>query len=312
MSEPADAVVGGTVGVVGLGLMGQALATRLLAAGTRTAGYDIDPAKRSRLAANGGQACESLAALFDVATDVVLCVFNAAQARDVAQALPQRAPGEGGESARRLTVVCTSTCDPADMAALGREVESRGHDFIEMPISGSSRQFADGQAVGLVACREAVNERRGDLMRAICRQHPYLGPVFGDASRAKLAINLVLGVNRAALAEGLAFAGALGLDPARFLEVLKGSAAYSQVMDVKGPLMLHRRFEPPQSRVDQSHKDFSLIVGLGEQVGLGLPFARRYRALMAECIDRGEAHLDNAIIIGAIERQIPPTEKEAQ
>lgn len=292
---------GATIGIVGLGLMGQALADRLLAAGTRVAGFDRESAKSERLAQRGGQACDSLAALFEAAADIVLCVFNAAQAREVAQALPLRA-----DSDRRMTVICTSTCDPADMADLGSLVEARGHDFIEMPISGSSQQFATGRAVGLVACRETVNEARSALIGAVCSEHRYLGPNFGDASRAKLAINLVLGVNRAALAEGLAFALNLGLEPQRFFEVLRGSAAYSQVMDIKGPLMLQGRFEPPQSRVDQSHKDFSLIVGLGEHVGLGLPFAREYRRMMQQCIDEGEAHLDNAIIIRAIERESPP------
>lgn len=304
-AEPKPAPV--VVGIVGLGLMGQALARRLLADGLRPAGFDVDPAQRARLADAGGQACDSLATLFEVATDVVLCVFNSAQARDVVDALPELSHGAPGP---RHTVVCTSTCDPAEMGELGRRVESRGHDFIEMPISGSSQQFAHGQAVGLVACREPVLESRRGLLGAICREHAYLGAAFGDASRAKLAINLVLGINRAALAEGLAFAQALGLDPGRFFEVLRRSAAHSQVMDVKGQLMVQRRFEPPQSRVDQSRKDFSLIVGLGEQVGLGLPFARRYEQMMADCMERGEGHLDNATIIGAIERQGPPRGKD--
>ena len=83
---------------------------------------------------------------------------------------------------------------------------------------------------------------------------------MGNGSRAKLAVNLILGLNRAALAEGLALASGLGLDRVAFLEVARGSAAYSQVMDVKGELMARREYRNPQSRVDQSLKDFKLML----------------------------------------------------
>ena len=138
--------------------------------------------------------------------------------------------------------------------------------------------------------------------QVICPKLSYLGPRIGDASRAKLAINLVLGMNRAALAEGLVLAKGLGLEIRDFFTLLRESAAYSQVMDVKGNLMVDRQFDSPQSRVDQSYKDFSLILELAKNVGLSLPFASRYHELLGSTIDRGEGHLDNAAIIEAVER----------
>jgi len=90
------------------------------------------------------------------------------------------------------------------------------------------------------------------------------------------------------------------------LEVAKGSAAYSQVMDVKGALWAEDRFQPPLSRVDQSFKDFSLICELGRRVGQPLPFASLYADLMRDCIDHGEAAQDNAILINAIRRRRDP------
>lgn len=284
-------------GIVGLGLMGQALAQRLLAGSGRVLGFDVDAQKQDRFVEAGGQACPSLQALLAEATHVVLCVFNAEQARAVVEALPDASAGSDPK-----VLVCTTTCDPGRMAEIGHEVERRGHCFIEMPISGSSQQFAKDKAVGLVACRSTVLEAQQAFIRQISADYRYLGEVFGDASKTKLAVNLVLGINRAALAEGLAFARAIGLDPHRFFEVLRTSAACSQVMDVKGSAMVERRFEPPQSRVDQSHKDFSLIVRLGQEAGIGLPFARRYEQMMADSLGRGEGHLDNAVIISAIER----------
>jgi 3-hydroxyisobutyrate dehydrogenase-like beta-hydroxyacid dehydrogenase len=285
-------------GIVGLGLMGQALARRLLGAGQRVLGHDIDAARVQALAQDGGIGVDSLQVLLADCSQVVLCVYDADQALAVARALPHT----GGAAGARRVVLCSTTCDPARMAEVGREVEGRGHDFIEMPISGSSQQFARGTAVGLVACAAGVLAAQQPFIASVCAEHRYLGPAFGDASKAKLAINLVLGINRAALAEGLAFAQGIGLDPERFFAVLRGSAAQSAVMDVKGAAMVQRRFEPPQSRVDQSAKDFGLIVELGRQAGLGLPFARRYAQMMADNIAHGEGALDNAIVIRAIER----------
>jgi len=289
-----------TVAIVGLGLMGQALSRRLLAAGQRVIGYDIDSARTQALAEAGGVTAASLQALLAAARHIVLCVYDAGQALSVARALPP-ADAAGPDGGPRV-LLCTTTCDPTQMAEVGQEVERRGHSFIEMPISGSSTQFAKGTAVGLVACKGSLQATQQDFIGSVCGDHRYLGAGIGDASKAKLAINLVLGINRAALAEGLAFAQAIGLDAERFFGVLRESAAQSAVMDVKGPAMVQRRFEPPQSRVDQSHKDFSLIVRLGQQAGLGLPFARRYEQMMADNIAHGEGPLDNAIVIQAIER----------
>src|SRR6202012_201666 len=86
---------------------------------------------------------------------------------------------------------------------------------------------------------------------------------FGDGGRAKLAVNLILGLNRMALAEGLTFAERMGLDGKAFLDVAKGSASQSQVMDTKGPKMLGRDFAP-EGRVKQTLKDVHMMLDQGE------------------------------------------------
>jgi 3-hydroxyisobutyrate dehydrogenase-like beta-hydroxyacid dehydrogenase len=137
---------------------------------------------------------------------------------------------------------------------------------------------------------------------AICPRRYYIGAA-GSGSRAKLAVNLILGLNRGALAEGLAFAARLGLEPAAFLEVAKGSAAYSQVMDVKGAMMARRDYAKPQSRVDQSLKDFKLMLAQAQAAGQPLPFAQVYAELLGDCIAHGEGDWDNAAILEAIRRR---------
>ena len=171
-----------------------------------------------------------------------------------------------------------------------------------MPISGTSRQVAPGEGVGLIGGDRAVAGKAEHVLAAICPRRYELGAV-GNGSRAKLAVNLVLGLNRAALAEGLVFANALGLDPLAFLEVARGSAAYSQVMDVKGEMMARREFRNPQSRVDQSLKDFTLMLAQSRARGQELPLGSVYASLLADCIAHDEGSLDNAAILEAIARR---------
>ena len=231
----------------------------------------------------------------------MLAVFDTAQFEAVVE-------GKGGliaagrDHGRLPLVVCTSTCDPDRIAALAGRCAAAGVAFVEMPISGTSASLSKGDAVGLVAGEADAIARAAALLDALCPQRHLLGAA-GQGGRAKLAVNLVLGLNRGALAEGLVFAQRLGLEPEPFLDVLIGSAAFSQVMKVKGPMMAARTFEPAQSRVGQSRKDYALILEQAAVHGQALPFAQVYAGLMAELADRGEGERDNALIVEAIARR---------
>lgn len=144
--------------------------------------------------------------------------------------------------------------------------------------------------------------RNQALLACFCDQVFYLGPV-GSGSRAKLATNLILGLNRAALAEGLVFAERLGLDLSVFLEVLKNSPAYSVAVDTKGERMRTGEFTP-ESRVHQHKKDVELILACAEAMGQGLPLSRVHHALLTEALEAGEGELDNAVIIQSIRRRV--------
>jgi 3-hydroxyisobutyrate dehydrogenase-like beta-hydroxyacid dehydrogenase len=174
--------------------------------------------------------------------------------------------------------------------------------MLEVPLSGTSRQVAAGDGVGLIGGPATLAELCAPILDAICVRRFHLGNV-GNASRAKLAVNLVLGLNRAAIAEGLVFADRLGLERESFLEVARGSAAYSAVMDTKGASMAKRQFSNPQSRVDQSLKDFVLMLEQAAARGQALPFARTYATMLEDCVSNGEAEWDNAAIVKAVARQ---------
>jgi len=126
---------------------------------------------------------------------------------------------------------------------------------------------------------------------------------LGDGGRAKLAVNLVLGLNRLALAEGLVFASRLGLDPAAFLKVARGSAAASQVMDTKGPKMVRGEFAP-EGRVRQTLKDTHLMLDQARLAGQKLPLLEIHADVLEACMRHGDGERDNSIIIEEIRRRI--------
>ena len=284
------------IGLFGIGLMGTAIARRLLAAQFDVIGFDVDAHKRDSLTALGGVAASSAAEVAANCPIVVLAVFDTDQVEQVVEG----AAGLFGTAVH--TAICMSTCDPDRIGALAGRVAARGLALLEVPVSGTSTQVAQGDGVALVAGDAAAAEAASPVIEAICPRRYYIGAA-GDGGRAKLVVNLILGLNRAAVAEGLAFAESLGLDRARMLEVAKGSAACSQVMDVKGALWAQDRFEPPMSRVDQSLKDFTLMRDIAQRAGQTLPFANLYAELMRDCVAHGDAAKDNAILINAIRRR---------
>src|ERR1051326_2161323 len=150
-----------------------------------------------------------------------------------------------------------STSDPDRIAALAARVIPRGIRYLDGPVSGTSGQVRRGDGVALIGGDAQVATEMSDVLDALFARRFHVGKV-GDGGRAKLAVNLILGLNRLALAEGLVFAERLGLDPAAFLDVARGSASYSQVMDTKGPKMVRSDFAP-EGRVRQTLKDTRLI-----------------------------------------------------
>ena len=285
--------------------MGTAVARRLIAAGFEVLAYDIDAAKREAIAGTGAKPQATAAVVIAGCEVNVICVLNTDQVEAVIAGPGGglEAIAQGGTGARIFVV--SSTCDPDRLAALAKRVASGGADIVEFPVSGTSLQVARGEGVGLAGGDRAVIERAAPVLDAIVPRRHYLGEI-GNGSRSKLAVNLTLGLNRAAIAEGLVFATRLGLDPVAFLDVVRESAAASQVMGVKGPLMARREYANVQSRVDQSLKDFKLMIEQAHAKGQELPFASVYARMMEDCIAHGEALWDNAAILEAIARRFEP------
>ena len=259
-----------TVGLIGLGLVGRAIAARLQAAGFKVLGYDKSP---EAMRSFDGQATEKA----KQATRVVLAVFDT---EDVEQSV--------GECSASLYVDCT-TGDPARIEALAAALAVKGTGYVEATLSGSSEMIRRGEATMFIGGDASGCE---DLLAAISARRHAVGPV-GMAARAKLATNLVLGLNRAALAEGMAFAETLGIERRRFLDLYKDSPAVSAGALAKGEKMVSGDFAP-ESRIRQHLKDVRRI----RQYAAGaLPLTEAHEKLLTEAVAAGDGELDNAAII---------------
>jgi 3-hydroxyisobutyrate dehydrogenase-like beta-hydroxyacid dehydrogenase len=279
-----------SVGIVGLGLMGSVLAERLMSGGHAVSGFDVDAARMAALKVAGGEAA-SLHRLM-TCTYLVLAVYDETQALTIVDTIEPTADDVP-------TVICATTCSSEAIERIANRAAANGVRFIEAPISGTSVELRSGDAMALIAGDEADIDRAMPVLQTMCPRIIRAGRI-GDASRMKLAINLVLQSNRAALAEGMVFARTIGLDPTAFLRAVSASTAYSRVMDVKGEKMLRRDFTP-QSRIAQTLKDANLIIDAAHRHGLELPMTSAQRKLLEKAIAVLGEDVDSSAVIAAIE-----------
>lgn len=274
------------IGLIGVGLVGSALAERFRSGGLSVVAYDRRPESLTGLTA-----ATSARAATESAPVVVLSLPDSDAVAEVIEAILSVLAGR--------TVIDTTTGDPDRTAALGSRLKAAGVDYVDATIAGSSRQVREGTVVVTAGGEPDAVRRCERLFRLFAWNWFHVGP-WGSGARMKLVVNAVLGLNRAVLAEGLAFARASGLDPAAALEVLKAGAAYSRVMDTKGPKMIGGDFTP-EARLSQHHKDVRLILGAAGRAGLDLPLSRVHDRLLADLEALGLGELDNSAIMRAFE-----------
>jgi len=288
------------IGLVGLGLVGTAIAERLLAERFAVVGFDIDSAKCKHFEGLGGKAVVGPAELGQQADRVILSLPDTEIVRQVVE-------GPGGILKAKMPpayIIDTTTGDPEETIALAQRLAERSIYLLDSTTSGSSRQVRNKEAVFMVGGDKDAFEACMDVFDALTEKVFYLGP-SGSGSKAKLASNLILGLNRLALAEGLVFASRLGLDLPAFLKLLKATPAYSAIMDTKGQKMLSRDFEA-EARLRQHHKDVSIILKYAEKAGQELPLSKAHFDVLKKAIAAGDAELDNSAVIREIERRMSP------
>lgn len=286
-----------SLGLVGLGLVGTAIAERLLAEQFKLVGFDIDSTKCEHLEQIGGKAVNSPAKVAEQTDHVILSLPDT-------EVVLQVVEGHDGILKAKMFpryIIDTTTGEPEKTVALATRLAMQGIYFLDAPFSGSSRQVRDKKIIFMVGGEKTAFEQCKDIFDTLGEKVFYIGQ-SGSGSKAKLASNLILGLNRLALAEGLVFAGKLGLDPKAFLELLKVTPAYSAAMDIKGKKMLDGDFTA-QARLRQHHKDVSIILKYAEKLGQELPLSTVHLDVLKKAIEAGDGDLDNSAVIREIERR---------
>lgn len=269
MSESANS----TIGIIGMGLMGTALLQMMGAA----RGWDTDVSR-----------CVNAASADDVFSNCDVVFFCLPNTNIVRSVLTDAALKPG------LIIIDTSTGDPEAMTALGAELAGKGVHYLDATISGSSAQILRSEVLVMAGGDANVFARCRELFAKFSREAIHVGP-SGSGAKMKLVTNLVLGLNRAALAEGLALAWDLDLNPAETLNVLRRSMAYSRIMDTKGEKMITQDFTP-QAKLSQHLKDVRLMLSASS---IPLPLTETHRQLLEKAEALGFGDADNSALIKA-------------
>ena len=293
-----------TIGLVGVGLLGTAVAGRLRKAGHRVVGFDTAPDRMRTLVTMGGEAAASARAVA-LASEAVCTLLPTLAAVETAILGPDgvAAAGKSGQ-----VVIQMSTISPALSVRLAAESRARGLDFLDCPVSGASGQVARGEGMLFVGGERRVFERWRPLLEAVLPRAVYIGPA-GQAMVLKLVANLLVALHSAAAAEALHLARQAGLDPAVALEVLTGSAAGSRMLEVRGPMMVRREY-PAQMKLGIFMKDLHLIQEAAAAAGAALPLTDTAERLFAAAAEAGHGDEDLAAVLTAL-AALRPRRREA-
>jgi L-threonate 2-dehydrogenase len=285
------------VGVVGLGLMGSALSARLIGAGLRVLGHDIEPRRRAEHAARGGVVCGSAAEVAEGA-DVVITSLPSTDA------LVTVLDGEAGLRAGArpgLVVVETSTLAPEAKRSAHDRAQAWGATLLDCPVSGTAQQARDGDLVAYLSGDDAAKGTVLPVLAACTRAQHDLG-AFGRGTAVKLVANLLVAVHNAAAAEALLLAQRAGLDLEQVLAAVGDGAGASRMLAVRGPLMVAGRYAEPTATVATTQKDNALIAAFAASVASPTPLFATTAVLYQAAVAQGRAGEDTACLFGVLQR----------
>jgi len=283
------------ISLIGLGLLGSSLARRLISQGWQVIGFDLSEERQNRLIAEGGTASASLADCVERSRYCVFCLPDENVSRGVlTEVLSDR------DTSSELIILDMTTGAPDVMQENAVICADRGVSYLDACVGGSSVEAEQGEAILMVGGESDILEACRDLLSDVARQVFHVGPA-GDGARMKLVTNLVLGLERMVLAEGLHLANAFGLNLNKTLEILKEGPARSHAMTTKGPKMIEQDWTP-QARLDQHWKDVKLILKECLRTHANLPLSELHEKTLRECHNQGWGELDNSAILYGIFR----------
>ena len=283
-----------TVAFLGLGTMGGGMAARLVDAGFQVAAWNRSPRRADSLRERGATIAATPREAASGADVVISMVADDPASRQVWTAddgaLASLKPGG-------VAIEC-STISPAWVGELAERVAARGASFLDAPVTGSKGHAAAGELLFLVGGDGAALERVRPILAIMSRGVVHIGPV-GSGARMKLVNNFVCGVQAAALAEGLAFAEACGLDLTAVVDVLGNGAPGSQLVKGVSARMTSRNYDV-QFLLPLMKKDLSYAIAEAAQCGVPLRTAEVARDLFDDAVRAGWGEADFAAVVEAI------------
>ncbi|HLF61577.1 MAG TPA: NAD(P)-dependent oxidoreductase [Acidimicrobiia bacterium] len=280
------------VGVIGLGVMGSAMAGNLLRAGHRVKGFDIAPEKIAAMVAKGGVESASAG---EVAADSDVVVFSLPTTSSLSAVVTEVAANA------HSGLLCLETGTfPLDAKTAARSsLAAKGVELMDTPLSGTGLQAADATLVVFASGSPEGFERARPVLDAIGRSTHYLGD-FGNGSRMKYVANLLVAVHNLATAEAHALGIAAGLDPALVQEVMTDGVGSSKIFEIRGPMMVNDDY-PTAARLDIILKDARIIKDFAESVGAPTPLLDAAIPVYMESSNAGLGDLDAAALCRYLE-----------
>lgn len=283
------------IGIIGLGLVGNAIAGRLVTAGHRVYGYDIAADACNRARDIGVKVQDSVSEVAAKTTTLLLCLMTSEDRR----ALLWGDQNLAAALQPNTIILDVSTSRPEDVVEDGKRLASNKVRLIDVSLSGSSEVIAKGQALALIG-DTADQAFYRELLATFTKAQYFLGQP-GEGNRMKLIVNMAFGLNRLVLAETLGMATKAGFDLEMVLDILKSGETYAACMDTKGEKMLTGVYDPPVARLAQHAKDVNLILELAQATGAHAPVSALHAQLLQELVNAGSGNLDNAAIFKAYE-----------
>jgi 2-hydroxy-3-oxopropionate reductase len=281
------------IGFIGLGIMGAPMAAHLLAAG-----HEMFVRTRSKVpeALKGATVCATNA---DVARAAEVVILMLPDTPDVEQVL-FGADGVAAGLSKGKTVIDMSSISPIDTKRFAAKINEAGCDYLDAPVSGGEVGAKAASLTIMVGGPEAAFERAKPLFEKMGKNITLVGG-NGDGQTTKVANQIIVALNIAAVSEALLFASKAGADPAKVRQALMGGFAASRILEVHGERMIKRTFNPG-FRIALHQKDLNLALAGAKAIGVALPQTASAAQLMQACAAQGWDQLDHSALVKALEQ----------
>jgi len=284
------------IGFIGLGIMGKPMAKNLIKAGYSLVVYDLVQQAMAELWNAGAEAASSPASVAGKARTIITMLPNGPEVREVVA-------GSGGilEGASAGSIIIDmSSIAPGVSQEMSRLCKSKGIRFMDAPVSGGEPKAIDGTLAVMVGCDEADFEPNVKLLKAMGSSVVRTGEV-GSGNVTKLANQIVVALNIAAISEAYVLATKAGVDPVLVFDAIKGGLAGSTVMNAKTPMILNRNFKPG-FKIKLHIKDLSNAIETGHQVGVPLPLTSSVMEMMQALKADKKEELDHSALVQYFEK----------